>query len=58
MFGAGPIGCMHIRIARGVHKAGPVYLVDVNAERLKMSADAVQPEETIDGVAGRRGASG
>ena len=45
-FGA---GCMHIRIARGVHQAGPVYLVDVNAERLKMSAEAVRPEETIDG---------
>jgi L-iditol 2-dehydrogenase len=40
---------MHIRIARGVHQAGPVYLVDVNAERLKMSAEAVQPDETIDG---------
>jgi L-iditol 2-dehydrogenase len=49
VFGAGPIGCMHIRIARGVHRCGPVYLVDVNADRLKMSADAVQPEETIDG---------
>ena len=49
VFGAGPIGCMHIRIARGVHQAGPVYLVDVNADRLKMSAEAVQPEETIDG---------
>ena len=49
VFGAGPIGCMHIRIARGVHKCGPVYLVDVNADRLKMSADAVQPDETIDG---------
>ena len=49
VFGAGPIGCMHIRIARGVHQAGPVYLVDVNAERLKMSAEAVQPDETIDG---------
>ena len=22
VFGAGPIGCMHIRIARGVHKVG------------------------------------
>jgi L-iditol 2-dehydrogenase len=49
VFGAGPIGCMHIRIARGVHNCGPVYLVDVNADRLKMSADAVQPDETIDG---------
>ena len=47
VFGAGPIGCMHIRIARGVHKVGPVWLVDVNAERLKMSADAVQPDGTI-----------
>jgi L-iditol 2-dehydrogenase len=34
VFGAGPIGCMHIRIARGVHNCGPVYLVDVNAEPL------------------------
>jgi L-iditol 2-dehydrogenase len=49
VFGAGPIGCMHIRIARGVHKCGPVYLVDVNAARLRMSADAVQPDEIIDG---------
>jgi L-iditol 2-dehydrogenase len=50
VFGAGPIGCMHIRIARGVHKAGPIYLVDVNAERLAMSAQAVKPEETINGA--------
>ncbi|MFT4264795.1 MAG: zinc-dependent dehydrogenase [Nocardioides sp.] len=48
VFGAGPIGCMHIRIARGVHDAGPIYLVDVNAERLAMSADAVKPDEIID----------
>ena len=48
VFGAGPIGCMHIRIARGVYRSGPVYLVDVNAERLKMSADAVDPDEIID----------
>ncbi|GAA4115400.1 zinc-dependent dehydrogenase [Nocardioides fonticola] len=48
VFGAGPIGCMHIRIARGVHRAGPVYLVDVNADRLAMSAEAVAPDEIID----------
>ena len=48
VFGAGPIGCMHIRIARGVHGAGRVFLVDVNAERLRMSADAVSPDELID----------
>ncbi len=47
VFGAGPIGCMHIRIARGVHECGPVWLVDVNAERLTMSADAVQPDGVI-----------
>lgn len=50
VFGAGPIGCMHIRIARGVHQAGRIFLVDVNAERLKMSAEAVQPDETINGA--------
>lgn len=47
VFGAGPIGCMHIRIARGVHNCGPVYLVDVNEGRLKISADAVRPDEVI-----------
>ena len=50
VFGAGPIGCMHIRIARGVHECGPVYLVDVNAQRLAMSADAVSPDEVINGA--------
>ena len=47
IFGAGPIGCMHVRIARGVHRAGRVILVDINSERLKMSADAVQPDVVI-----------
>jgi len=47
VFGAGPIGCMHIRIARGVHKVGPVVLVDINAERLRMSADAVSPDYVV-----------
>ncbi|MGZ4455132.1 MAG: zinc-dependent dehydrogenase [Nocardioides sp.] len=50
VFGAGPIGCMHIRIARGVHQVGRVFLIDVNAERLAMSADAVQPDEVINGA--------
>lgn len=49
VFGAGPIGCMHIRVARGVHRAGPVYLIDVNAERLAMSAEVAEPDEVIDG---------
>lgn len=47
VFGAGPIGCMHIRVARGVYNCGPVYLVDVNDDRLQMSADAVHPEGVI-----------
>ncbi len=49
VFGAGPIGCIHTRIARGVHQAGRVFLIDVNAERLAMSAQAVQPDAIIDG---------
>lgn len=47
IFGAGPIGCMHVRIARGVHRAGRIILVDINSERLKMSADAVQPDVVV-----------
>lgn len=47
VFGAGPIGCMHIRIARGVHNVGPVVLVDINADRLAMSAEAVKPDHVI-----------
>ena len=35
----GPSG-MHVRIARGVHKVGRVIMVDINADRLAMSADA------------------
>ncbi|WP_297084593.1 zinc-dependent dehydrogenase [uncultured Demequina sp.] len=48
VFGAGPIGAMHIRLARA-NGAARVFLIDVNAERLKMTADAVHPEEVIDG---------
>ncbi len=35
---------------RAPHKVGRVYLVDVNAERLQMSADAVGPDEIINGA--------
>lgn len=48
IFGAGPIGCMHTRIARGVHQAGTIVMVDINGERLQMSADAVSPDHIID----------
>ena len=49
IFGAGPIGCMHTRIARGVHKVGTIVMIDINAERLALSAAAVKPDITIDG---------
>jgi L-iditol 2-dehydrogenase len=48
VFGAGPIGCIHIRLARA-NGAERVFLIDVNAERLTMSADAVKPDEVING---------
>ena len=48
IFGAGPIGCMHARIARGVHKAGRIILVDINPERLAMSAAAVRWRSRVD----------
>lgn len=48
VFGAGPIGCMHIRVVRGLYEAGTVVLVDINAERLEMSANAVHPDIVID----------
>ncbi|MFM9797314.1 zinc-binding dehydrogenase, partial [Streptomyces turgidiscabies] len=40
---------MHTRIARGVHKVGTIVMIDINAERLAMSAAAVKPDITIDG---------
>ena len=49
VFGAGPIGAMHIRLARA-NGAGRVFLIDVNAERLAMTADAVAPDEVINGA--------
>jgi L-iditol 2-dehydrogenase len=48
VFGAGPIGCLHTRLARA-NGAERVFLVDVLADRLAMSADAVKPDEVING---------
>jgi L-iditol 2-dehydrogenase len=48
VFGAGPIGCLHIRLARA-NGASRVFLIDVLADRLAMSADAVKPDEVING---------
>jgi L-iditol 2-dehydrogenase len=47
--GAGPIGCLHVRLARA-RGAAQVLLIDVNASRLELAA-RVQPDALIDGSA-------
>lgn len=47
VMGAGPIGCLHVRVARAFG-AGKVFLADINGERLAMSAAAVKPDASID----------
>lgn len=47
VMGAGPIGCMHVRLARALG-AVHVTLADVNAHRLKLSVDVVKPDQVID----------
>ncbi len=47
VMGAGPIGCLHIRLARALG-ASKVMLADINGGRLKLSADAVKPDRAID----------
>lgn len=44
--GAGPIGCLHVRLARA-RGAARVILADLSASRLKLSAERVSPDETI-----------
>jgi L-iditol 2-dehydrogenase len=46
--GSGPIGCLHVRLARA-RGAARVFLVDLNAERLQMAAALVAPDATIVG---------
>jgi L-iditol 2-dehydrogenase len=48
IFGAGPIGCLHTRLARA-NGADRVFLIDVLPDRLGMSAEAVKPDEVING---------
>ncbi|MEV6983576.1 zinc-dependent dehydrogenase [Sphaerisporangium sp. NPDC051017] len=50
VMGAGPIGCLHVRLARA-RGASRVFLVDVNPERLEMAAGLVHPDEVISGDA-------
>ena len=47
VMGAGPIGCLHIRLARSLG-AEKVFLADINGDRLKLSSEIVKPDATID----------
>jgi L-iditol 2-dehydrogenase len=47
VMGAGPIGCLHVRLARA-RGAARVFLVDVNADRLAMAAELVRPDAVAD----------
>jgi L-iditol 2-dehydrogenase len=44
--GAGPIGCLHVRLAKA-RGAARVFLVELNADRLRMSAERVAPDAAI-----------
>jgi L-iditol 2-dehydrogenase len=48
VIGAGPIGCLHVRLARA-RGARRVFLVDLNQARLDMSAERVAPDAAIHG---------
>ncbi|MEE8601235.1 zinc-dependent dehydrogenase [Euzebya tangerina] len=48
VMGAGPIGCLHVRLARA-KGAVKVFLTDINEERLTLSADRVDPDAAIVG---------
>jgi L-iditol 2-dehydrogenase len=47
VIGAGPIGCLHVRLARA-RGASQVVLVERNGARLEMSARRVEPDAAID----------
>lgn len=49
--GAGPIGCLHARLARD-RGASRVILVENSAERLELAADRVRPDEAVAGGPG------
>jgi L-iditol 2-dehydrogenase len=48
VIGAGPIGCLHVRLARA-RGAARVFLVELNRQRLDMSAAVVVPDAAICG---------
>jgi L-iditol 2-dehydrogenase len=51
VLGAGPIGCLHVRMARA-NGARRVFLLDLNPDRLAEAEAVVAPDEVIDGRAG------
>lgn len=46
VIGSGPIGCLHVRLARA-RGAARIILIDLNAERLAVAAAVVEPDLTI-----------
>jgi L-iditol 2-dehydrogenase len=48
VIGAGPIGCLHVRLARA-RGAARVFLVELTRQRLELSAALVQPDAAIVG---------
>ncbi|MEU3168159.1 zinc-dependent dehydrogenase [Streptosporangium sp. NPDC006930] len=48
IMGSGPIGCLHVRLARA-RGAARVFLVDINAGRLEMAARLVHPDAVVHG---------
>jgi L-iditol 2-dehydrogenase len=44
--GAGPIGCLHVRLARA-RGAARVFLVELSRQRLELAAGLVAPDEVI-----------
>ncbi|QSB13230.1 zinc-dependent dehydrogenase [Natronosporangium hydrolyticum] len=46
IMGAGPIGCLHVRLARA-RGAARVFLVELNPDRLAISADLVAPDAAV-----------
>jgi len=47
VMGAGPIGCLHIRLARAAG-AKKVFLADINGDRLELSQRVVQADRAVD----------
>jgi L-iditol 2-dehydrogenase len=49
VMGSGPIGCLHVRLARA-RGAARVFLVDLNRERLDLAANLVRPDAEVCGA--------